>query len=574
MSHKNIMRTVALACGVALLFAGAALAAGPAATAQVGATQIDWTAAGSFGLKLTVSGPQGFHMEKTFDAGQAASFSLFDGEGQLLPAGSYTYELRAIPQLDKTAREALAAARRDGASVASLRKAGILPARIEPLTGAFVVRDGAIVSGGAKEPGAGQNTSANGIATKDQVIADDLIVDGSACIGMDCSNGENFGFDTLRLKENNLRIKFDDTSNSGSFPSNDWQLTANGSNNGDASYFAIDDITGGKTPFKVQAGAPNNALLVENGGFIGFGTSNPAVNLHVVDGNTPTLRLDQDGSDGFTAQTWDVAGNEANFFVRDVTNGSKLSFRIQPGAPESSIYVKSDGDVGLGTSGPSAKLDVRGDGIFQGSDGTTAVTIQETSSSAADRNLLTLENNGPPTIFFRNNNASANTTWTYTVNNSGVFQINASGSGAPTELLLSAGGDMTIGGMLTEGSSRDIKTGFEALDPQQVLDRVSALPVTSWSYTADETGTRHIGPMAEDFYAAFNVGVDDKHISPSDKAGVALLAIQGLNKALQAKEAEIAQVKKETTELLGQKDQQIEELNARLDALEKLVEQR
>ena len=66
----------------------------------------------------------------------------------------------------------------------------------------------------------------------DQVILDDLIVDGSACIGFDCVNGESFGFDTLRLKENNLRIKFQDTSSSASFPSRDWQITANDSANG------------------------------------------------------------------------------------------------------------------------------------------------------------------------------------------------------------------------------------------------------------------------------------------------------------------------------------------------------
>ena len=60
-----------------------------------------------------------------------------------------------------------------------------------------------------------------GDANRDQVILDDLIVDGSVCAGFDCVNGESFGFDTLRLKENNLRIKFQDTSTSPSFPSND-----------------------------------------------------------------------------------------------------------------------------------------------------------------------------------------------------------------------------------------------------------------------------------------------------------------------------------------------------------------
>ena len=96
---------------------------------------------------------------------------------------------------------------------------------------------------------------------KAQVIATDLIVQGSICAGLDCVNGESFGFDTLRLKENNLRIKFQDTSNSASFPSNDWQITANDSTNGGANKFSIDDIDGGRTPFTIEASAPSHSSL-------------------------------------------------------------------------------------------------------------------------------------------------------------------------------------------------------------------------------------------------------------------------------------------------------------------------
>ena len=195
-------------------------------------------------------------------------------------------------------------------------------------------------------------------AIADQQILDDLIVDGSACIGQDCVNGENFSFDTIRLKENNLRIKFIDTSNSASFPSNDWQLTANDSSNGGSNHFAIDDVTSGRTPFLVEAGSPSNSLYVEDGGRIGFGTSTPVMNLHTVDGNTPALRLDQDASSGFTSQAWDVAGNETNFFIRDVTNGSQLPFRIRVGAPNGSIFVDVDGDIGLGTTTPDGLFDL------------------------------------------------------------------------------------------------------------------------------------------------------------------------------------------------------------------------
>lgn len=189
-----------------------------------------------------------------------------------------------------------------------------------------------------------------GNAQADQVILDDLIVDGSACIGFDCVNGESFGFDTIRIKENNLRIRAVDTSSTASFPSNDWQITFNDSSNGGANKFSIDDIDGGRTPFTIEAGAPDNSLYVDDGGRLGLGTSTPVVDAHIVSGNTPTLRLEQNGSSGFTPQTWDVAGNEANFFIRDATNGSTLPFRIRPGAPSSAIDVSSSGDVGFGST--------------------------------------------------------------------------------------------------------------------------------------------------------------------------------------------------------------------------------
>lgn len=126
----------------------------------------------------------------------------------------------------------------------------------------------------------------------DQVINDDLIVNQfSLCVGGDCVNGESFGSDTLRLKENNLRIHFDDTSAAADFAANDWRITINESHNGGLNKFSIDDVSGGKTPFTVEAGAPNHSLYVDDSGRIGIGTSTPSagVQVHIVDGNTPTL---------------------------------------------------------------------------------------------------------------------------------------------------------------------------------------------------------------------------------------------------------------------------------------------
>jgi hypothetical protein len=201
---------------------------------------------------------------------------------------------------------------------------------------------------------------ASGKAAADQVIPDDLIVQGSTCVGLDCVNNESFGFDTIRLKENNTRIKFDDTSVSAGFPNNDWQLTANDSASGGLNKFSIENTTTATVPFTIVGAAPTNSLFVDDTGRVGIKTATPGLNLHISTGDTPAHRLEQTSASGFTAQTWDIGANEANFFVRDLTGGSRLPFRIRPGAPTSSIDINASGLVGMGTASPTQKLDVRG----------------------------------------------------------------------------------------------------------------------------------------------------------------------------------------------------------------------
>jgi len=236
---------------------------------------------------------------------------------------------------------------------------------------------------------AGALSLAGTMASADQQILDDLIVDGSACVGFDCVNGESFGFDTIRMKENNVRLHFNDTSNSASFPSNDWRIVANDSSNGGGNYLAIEDSTAGRQTFRVEAGARTNALFVK-GSNVGFGTNSPVVSLHAVSGNTPTLRLEQDGSSGFTAQTWDLAGNEANFFVRDVTNGSQLAFRIEPGADTNSLVIDANNSIGIGTNAPATQLHVSGSGNqFARLESTSGNAVQfQLESNGANRRII------------------------------------------------------------------------------------------------------------------------------------------------------------------------------------------
>ncbi|GAB2944638.1 hypothetical protein GCM10027048_06890 [Hymenobacter coalescens] len=95
-------------------------------------------------------------------------------------------------------------------------------------------------------------------------------------------------------------------------------------------------------------------------GALGVGTTSPGLLLHLRNSNTPALRMEQTNAGGFTAQTWDIGANEANFFVRDLTGGSRLPFRIRPGAPTSSLDISASGNVGLGLTSPQARLHVAG----------------------------------------------------------------------------------------------------------------------------------------------------------------------------------------------------------------------
>lgn len=334
-------------------------------------------------LTMTIAAPDGRVFRTDFKSGSSPEFRLMDKEGDRLPDGVYTYELRLAPVLSPAVVKELAAARGkddDPEEVRATRKHTTPSALVQ--SGNFSIVNGAVLVPGAIEErrrtskaveqtpavSSGATTQSQQhhplmIAKPDDVIPDDLIVQGSACVGLDCVSGEVFGFDTIRLKENNTRIQFDDTSAAG-FPLNNWQIRANSSAQGGASFLAfVDQGASGNSEtgtivFEVDAGAPANALKVSSNGKVGLRTATPVLDVHANTSDTPAIRLEQNNSGGFTAQTWDVAGNEANFFVRDVTGGSRLPFRIRPGAPTSSVDISANGDVGIGTASPLAKLHV------------------------------------------------------------------------------------------------------------------------------------------------------------------------------------------------------------------------
>jgi len=107
---------------------------------------------------------------------------------------------------------------------------------------------------------------------------------------------------------------------------------------------------------------------------------------------------------------------------------------------------------------------------------------------------------------------------------------------------MASGAHVTAGGDWVSVSSRERKQDFQSVENRDVLNRVASLPITRWRYS-NELGSVHMGPVAEDFYAAFGLGADDKHISALDGNGVALSAIQGLYYLVSQQQAEIERMR-------------------------------
>ena len=128
-------------------------------------------------------------------------------------------------------------------------------------------------------------------------------------------------------------------------------------------------------------------------------------------------------------------------------------------------------------------------------------------------------------------------------------------------------------------SDRNAKANFAAVDGRDVLTRVLRLPIQTWSYRSQDAATRHLGPMAQDFRAAFGLGEDDAHIDAVDSEGVSLAAIQGLARVVQDQDAQIAALRAQVADLRRENDalraaearqaQQDAALAARVTAIER-----
>ncbi len=580
MSKLRLMASAIFAAAVVACLAISATGqtGGSLANVSGGGSAARWdVTAPNAGGTLTINFPDGRSIRKTFSAGGSPSIAIGDKYFEDPPDGVYAYEL----QLASAPSDAAIKARgkdNDPESERAGRKRSAVPAMTQ--SGAFAVANGSIVVAGGLEPeqkrpekastGPAAAPATRTLASPnmlerirnnhraffkpDFVIADDLVVQGSACVGLDCVNNEPFQFDTIRMKENNTRILFLDTSTSAGFPTNDWIIRANGPNSGDASFLGIVDHgnagTGAETGTIIaqfDAGATANSLRVSSTGRVGLKTATPVLALHINESDTPDIRLEQNNSGGFAAQTWDIAGNEANFFVRDVTGGSLLPFRIRPGAPTSSLDIAASGNVGISTASPAVNLDVRGSNskIQIGTETALFLGPSQTGfgiSNGTEKFLSVVQTGGGffGTISNHPLGLVANNNTRVTISGSGAVQFNTYGAGT---LVTDASGNITA------SSDERLKKNIRPFT--RGLHNVLGLKPILYGYTTesglDQTRNDYVG------FSAQNVRDNVPEAVGEDTRGMLTLSdrpiIVALVNSIKEQQKEINELKRQIQKL-------------------------
>jgi hypothetical protein len=189
-------------------------------------------------------------------------------------------------------------------------------------------------------------------APQDQVLQDDLIIQGNLGIGFDMTDGYDFDGNSLVLRENNLRILFNDTS-SPTFADNDWNIQLNDSYEGGLNYFKIIDLATSNSPFTILDGNDGIGLSISGSGRIGINERYPDTKLGISSSDSPSLMLSA-GDKYMVAKA-----NEANFtFTNNLA--SATIFKINSNTQNDLLYLASNGNVGINTNNPEHKLEVSG----------------------------------------------------------------------------------------------------------------------------------------------------------------------------------------------------------------------
>lgn len=325
-------------------------------------------------------------------------------------------------------------------------------------------------------------------------------------------------------------------------------------------------------------------MRIDINGNVGIGTDSPQWPLHVVGaggGSSGIIAAETTGGNGGPQLRLKVGGPNSQewvFVANGSINGPVGDLQIVQQSGGSRMVIRTNGNVGIGTTTPANKLDVQGSADFTGNVGignSTPETALHVGSYGSTNEYMTIStaggnlydagiklrhfNSGYGWTLDSNERDSSFRLYSHFNDTNGIVRMwvdrfsGSVGIGKTNPAtLLDVNGEITCTA-INITSDRNAKQDFTALNPRDVLAKVAALPITEWQYKAekdkDSAAARHIGPMAQDFSAAFALGHDEKHISVIDEGGVALAAIQGLNEKVDEKDARIQELSQTVSEL-------------------------
>lgn len=514
---------------------------GPLVEMSLSPSRIDWHSADP-AVKvqrwvLTLAGPDEIFLRREFKAGKAPFLSVFDSEGDRLPDGSYTWELKATSQ-------------------------GSADPRRE--SGSFSIQDGSFVeapqgTGSAPKPPLVSTTA------EDSIETGNLVVQRNACIGDKCSTTDA-NFSALKLKSVQPNILFDDIAvpEGGGTSSHDWALFANFN---DVDQFSIVDFSNALFPFSIAAGAPDNSLFIAGDGKVGLGTASPAERFHLfedVDANT--ILLVENPNTGLNAAGVLRAKSDSaivNFEAHG--SGRTLSRFGQPLASwaeflqvtgnglimgtladkplilgtnnANRLHITATGNVGIGTASPGNKLHVVCNGA-----GETCVKVGNTSATGfsgfelTDETGTTLANiahdNSGNTLRFNVINSEP---MVFLTNSTERIRFPAPGGNVITAV---NGAFLSAGGTWTNASSRESKRDIVELSGSDALKTLYELNPVTFRYK-EEPDEQYVGFIAEDL-PDLVATKDHKHLSPTDVVAVLTKVVKDQQKTIDELSARLA----------------------------------
>lgn len=243
-----------------------------------------------------------------------------------------------------------------------------------------------------------------------------------------------------------------------------------------------------------------------------------------------------------------------------------LQFRTQfLGESRDVMMLTAEENVGIGTSTPEAKLAVHGKQVIRQALGTSRWEDAAQQRIYGQNSFLDVGVFDSSSAFLqshRYNFGHQPLALNPAGGNVGI------GTDSPQARLDVAGQINCTTLVLT--SDRNQKQDIEPVAPLDTLNKLAQLPISAWAYT-NYPNVRHIGPMAQDFKAAFNLGEDDRHIGAGDGIGVALAAIKGLHEIVQEKDSEISRLRAELTSMKKELSSLKHDVADRLASLEQAV---